>query len=219
MNVKSIMRNVSLRYALIILAIMLLFLNHHLGYSIGDSLLRSIGISPWTEGEGEGMHLPAMICTLALVIVVPMALRHYRKRHTRVLRTMLILFIVLQGVYPIVAKNTMFAIRHNTSGAASVDYDRNNISCQYQSSGVGTIPTTCTFKIFNYGNASSVAITPSIFARIGYPPKNIVVQPAIVPVVPHTTRTITAVFESSPIEGFEQATFNTNRVALKINIP
>ena len=165
------------------------------------------------------MHWPAVICVASLFIVVPLAVRHYRKRHKHVLRTLLILLVAMHSVYPYVAKNIMFAIMHNTSGSASVNYDRNSVTCQYQQSDMQPLSTTCTFKIFNYGNASSVAITPIIHVPIGYPRMNLMLHPQAVPVIPHHTQTITAVFESDHVESLEQAVFSTNRVSLTISIP
>jgi len=136
---------------------LLLLANHHLGESIGDSLLRAVGISPWTGKYNSGFHLPVLPGFALLVIGIIGTARFYRPRYPKIMSRLVIGSIAFFIVLPNITETTMFFVKHETKGTLSLDVT--NVNCDIRSDG-NEATADCQFKLYNYGKADRISIKP-----------------------------------------------------------
>lgn len=136
---------------------MLLISQTHMKESFGDQIFEAIGISPWTESNQNGLHLPVILGILLMIIGVAGSQRTLRGRHPKISRTVLIGCIAFFFIFPFMTQGVMFAAKYNAAGAASVQVT--DAKCNFASN-ENKVTADCSFKIFNYGKAEEVVIKP-----------------------------------------------------------
>lgn len=151
----------------------------HLGMSLGERMLRSMGISPWIEGDGVGLNLPPVIGLLLLITGIAGTERSYRHIYPKILSRLLIGCFVVILISPFVTEKTMFLINYNTSGFASLDYDSKESHCTYHSQEM-QVEARCTLVIYNYGKEQDIKVKPVISSAT-----EIELEPVIFAIRPH----------------------------------
>lgn len=146
-------------YISAVIAAMFLLPRHHLGESIGDSLFRAVGLSPWTGGENTGLHIPVIIGIPLLLVGIIGVVSVYRDRHPKIGNILVISCIVFALVFSTISEKTMFLVKQNAVDAASVDIANGN--CQFKTD-QNELLLNCTFTIYNYGKADRIELAPII---------------------------------------------------------
>lgn len=140
----------------IILALLLVSQNH-LKHSFGDSIFKSIGLSPWTNGESSGLHLPVIIGIILLIIGFIGAGRYYRSKYPKITSRLVIGCIVFFLVFPFITEGVMFLVKYNSKGMDSIDISSGK--CSFKSV-ENSVTADCSFTLFNYGEVDKIAINP-----------------------------------------------------------
>ncbi|MFC5528301.1 hypothetical protein [Cohnella yongneupensis] len=157
------MRKPSLFFIAIVIA-MLLMTNHYMNYSVGDSLFRFIGTSPWTEGDSTGMHLPVVLGLILIVVGIAGASKAYKPTYPKIVSRIIIGCILFSFLYPWATEKAAFIIKHNATGMDSFDYSKKDSSCTIRSDKPNNnqLTANCSFTIFNYGNESQLTVRPIV---------------------------------------------------------
>jgi hypothetical protein len=143
----------------VIVAMLLLSRYHHLDESVGDSLFRAVGLSPWTGSNNTGLHIPVIIGIPLLLVGIFGAVSVYRGRYPKIGSFLAISCIVFALVFGAIAEKTMFLVKRNALDAASVNIANSN--CQF-SSEQDELLLTCTFTVYNYGKVEKIQLAPII---------------------------------------------------------
>ncbi|CAI6028672.1 hypothetical protein PAECIP112173_00547 [Paenibacillus sp. JJ-100] len=143
--------------ALLLFAIIFTF-KHHLGFSVGDSLLSSIGISPYTTSYLSGVHI-TMFFGLGIL-----ACGYYLTRKEMMLefpilaRRLWIAVLVLIISYSYVTDKVMYVVKWGAGGMNGIAYMQNNSSCVYDVSSNGETLAICELTLKNYSSSPVVAM-------------------------------------------------------------
>ncbi|WP_442600720.1 hypothetical protein [Paenibacillus sp. KN14-4R] len=145
-------------YFIIVLMVGLFLLaNTHLKSSLGDSLFKAIGLSPWTDKNNTGLFLPAIIGLVLLLIGIVGTVRNFRSKYPKILSRLIMGTIAFFLVFPYVSEGVMFLVKHNSKGIDSIDISKGN--CNFKTEDNHVI-ANCNFAIFNYGQLDRIAIKP-----------------------------------------------------------
>jgi len=132
--------------------------NHHLGYSVGDSVFRAIGIPPWSRENG--LHYSAITGIIFLIVGYLGTTIYYLPRYKKIRSRVIIGCILFVWVFPFLSKTFMFSVHYNATNA--IGYAPNQTKCSYisdEASETG-VTASCSFILFNYGKSSEVSIRP-----------------------------------------------------------
>lgn len=159
----------------------LLFVSyHHLGYSFGDDLFRWAGLSPWTQRDRYGLHLPVIAGLILLTVGILWVSRIYRPRYPKILGRVLIGCVAWIVVFPFVTEHVMYLVKFNSSGISSVSYSKKDSKCDYRTEN-DVILAQCQIHIYSYGNERQVAVRPLNLdigdEMVNFEPKVIAVRP------------------------------------------
>lgn len=146
-------------FILCIIAALFLAANTHLKISLGDSIFRAIGISPWTKDNNNGWHLPVIISLILLIIGFVGAVKIYKEKYPKIVSRLIIGCIAFFLIMPLASEGVMFLVKRNSTSIHSIDIS--NSRCSYKSS-EDNVEANCTFTIFNYGNVNVISIKPVI---------------------------------------------------------
>lgn len=142
--------------ALLLFAIIFTF-KHHLGFSVGDSLLLSLGISPYTTSYLSGVHI-TMYFGLGML-----ACGYYLTRKEIVCdfpllaKTLWIAVLVVIFSYSFMTDKLMYVVKWGAKGMSSISYMQNDSSCTYDVSANGQALASCELTLKNYSNSAVVA--------------------------------------------------------------
>jgi len=137
-----------------------LLAEHHLGYSMGDSIFRTIGIPPWSKENGLGLHYSAITGIILLIVGYLGTTIHYLPRYKKIRSRVIIGCILFVWAFPYLSKPIMFAVNYNATDA--IAYMPDQTKCNYSSDEASetVIQGICSFTIFNYGKPSEILIRP-----------------------------------------------------------
>jgi hypothetical protein len=144
-------------FIIVIAAAMLLISQTHLKETFGDLIFETIGISPWTKSNQNGMHLPVIAGLFLMIIGVAGAQRTLRDRHPKLTGTILIGCIAFFFIFPFITQGIMYAVKYNASDTNSVHVT--DSKCNFTSI-ENKVTAECSFKVFNYGKAEELVIKP-----------------------------------------------------------
>jgi len=196
-------KNEGVLWLAVIFVSLCLLVNHHLGYSLGDSLLQAIGIPPWIGSDRQKLHVSAITLILVFLFAAVMAVRYYRPTVPRIISRIAIACIAFGIVFPYATEKVIVLVKLNSTSSDSIDY-LNDSKCTFSQLSPDRMQANCSLTLFNYGKVESVTITPTV-----------VFQDAIVPdlkfqgkefhnlLTPHQKTSISVTFESEPLVGPE----------------
>ncbi|MDQ0088740.1 hypothetical protein J2T12_002150 [Paenibacillus anaericanus] len=145
-------------YIAAILVALLLLPFHHLGYSLGDSIFKAVGLSPWSKINNTGFHLPAIIGILLLIVGTSGTVKFYKPKYPKILRRIIIGCCVFFIVVPYVSEGTMYLLKHNSNEIDSIDVA--DLKCRYKTDEGNSVIADCTFELYNYGKAEKISLKP-----------------------------------------------------------
>lgn len=146
-------------YYVSVLFIALLLLSfHHLGYSLGDSIFKAVGLSPWSKINNTGFHLPAIIGIILLIVGTSGTVKYYKPKYPKILRRIIIGCCVFFIVVPYVSEGTMYLLKHNSNGIDSIDVA--DLKCRYKTNEGNLVIADCSFELYNYGKVEKISLKP-----------------------------------------------------------
>ncbi|PYE52306.1 hypothetical protein HUB98_27445 [Paenibacillus barcinonensis] len=142
---------------LLVFAIIFTF-NHHLGFSVGDSLLLSIGISPYTKSYVSGVHITIFFGLGMLACGYYLARKEIMLRYPLVARTLWIAVVIVVSSYSFMTDKLMYVVKWGATGLNGISYTQNNSSCTYHVHPNGRVHATCELTLKNYSSSSIAAM-------------------------------------------------------------
>ncbi|BBI33750.1 hypothetical protein [Cohnella abietis] len=153
-------RNIGRFHFAVLLMLLIVFAKHHLHYSIADTLMRAVGLSPWSNAKyNTGVYIPNVVGLIVIGFVIILTSNYYRPLNPKILRTLILSSIAFAMIFPFVTEQTLFLVKHNSSGIHSFDYDREKSRCSYSSKDNSVI-AKCDIAYFNYGKENNITIKP-----------------------------------------------------------
>ncbi|MFC5527962.1 hypothetical protein [Cohnella yongneupensis] len=209
------MKRKSVLFVVILLLGLLMISKNHLDKSFGDYFFKLIGLSPWTDHDETGLHLPALLGISLLVIGMSVTVRTYRPRYPKILSRVIISCVVFVLICPIVSEKVMFLLKHNSKGINSLDFSTKDSRCNVQTVETA-IKANCSFTIFNYGSEEEVIIKPILIDR--YSDIDIDVKEHVVSIAPHRKHLFSVQFDGTQKNGTGFAgTFNKVGIELEVS--
>ncbi|BBH20422.1 hypothetical protein Back11_17670 [Paenibacillus baekrokdamisoli] len=207
------MKGKNILYVVILLLGLLMISDNHLDNSFGDYLFKFIGLSPWTDKDETGLHLPALLGFSLLIFGVSCTVRTYRPRFPKILSRVIIGCIAFILICPIVSEKTMFLLKHNSKGINSLDFSMKDSKCNFQTV-ESDVKANCSFTIYNYGIEEEVLIKPILKDK--YPDiENF--EEHVVNIAPHRKHTFSVQFDGTQRNGTGFAG-TLNKVGIELEV-
>lgn len=148
---------------LLLFAIIFTF-KHHLGFSVGDSLLLSIGISPYTTSYLSGVHITMYFGLGMLACGYYLTRKEIMCEFPLVARTLWIAVLTIIFCYSFMTDKLMYVVKWGATGMNSISYLQNDSSCTYDVSSNGYALATCELTLKNYSNSAvAVMVKPDLY--------------------------------------------------------
>ncbi|MCK6074156.1 hypothetical protein [Paenibacillus silvae] len=132
--------------------------NHHLGFSVGDSLLLSIGISPYTKAYVSGVHITVFFGLGMLACGYYLARKEIMTKYPLVAKTLWIAVVILISNYSFMTDKLMYVVKWGATGLSSISYSQNDSTCTYQVYADGQAHATCELLLKNYSSSAVAAM-------------------------------------------------------------
>lgn len=133
---------------LLIFIAMLLGITTETGFSLGDKLLLSLGISPWTTNGSSGFHIGIIIWFVLFLI----GILEVKREMSGLQILLLVLFIGLLSPWVLSSYMKPFYLGMQ-SGLAAVEYDSRNTQFRYKNSADGkSLEVIGAVTLTNYGD-------------------------------------------------------------------
>lgn len=179
-----------------IIVALFLLAQDHLKHSFGDTLFRLFGVSPWTNTENSGAHVPAIIGMILLLIGFVGSVRYLRPRYPKIASRLVMGCIAFFLVFPFITEGIMSLVKYNSNQVDSVSIS--NGKCSYQSEG-NHVKANCTLKIFNYGKVENIAVRPILPGYLDY--VDIEFEQKLISLHKHSEFTVGVLFEGNQKNG------------------
>ncbi|KAA8784516.1 hypothetical protein ABIE27_002383 [Paenibacillus sp. 4624] len=148
---------------LLLFAIIFTF-KHHLGFSVGDSLLLFIGISPYTTSYLSGVHITMYFGLGMLACGYYLTRKEIMCKFPLVAKTLWIAVLSIIFCYSFMTDKLMYVVKWGATGMNSISYMQNDSSCTYDVSSNGYALATCELTLKNYSNSAvAVMIKPDLY--------------------------------------------------------
>ena len=162
----------------------------HLGDTFGDWIFRSIGISPWTDEWNTGLHLPAILGIMALVIGFIGATRQLKPVYPKIISRLGWFCVAVLVLFPYITQGSLFLLKYNATGHDSIAIKDSQCKVNYEEA---DFRMECKVTLFNYGNIERVALKPIL------PPDlnnqvNATFESSSLRLDPHRKKTMTVAF-------------------------
>ncbi|WP_342555365.1 hypothetical protein [Paenibacillus sp. FSL R7-0652] len=153
------MRRIRLAFSgtLLLFAIIFTF-KHHLGFSVGDSLLLSIGISPYTTSYLSGVHITIYFGLGMLACGYYLTRKEMMHKFPLMARTLWIAVLIIIFSYSYMTDKLMYVVKWGSTGMSSISYMQNDSSCTYDVSSNGQALATCKLTLKNYSSSAVAAM-------------------------------------------------------------
>lgn len=208
------MKRKSVLYVVALLLGLLMISDNHLDNSYGDYLFKLIGLSPWTDRDETGIHLPAILGFSLLLIGVSGTVRTYRPRFPKILSSVIIGCIVFVLICPIASEKAMFLLKHNSKGINSLDFSIKDSKCDFQTV-ESAVKANCSFTIYNYGTEEDVLIKPILIDR--NPDFEVDFKDSVVSIAPHRKHLFNVQFDGTQRNGTGLAG-TLNKVGIELEV-
>ncbi|WP_458464303.1 hypothetical protein [Paenibacillus sp.] len=150
--------------ALLLFAIIFTF-NHHLGFSVGDTMLSAIGISPYTTSYLSGVHITLFLGLGIFACGFYLTRKEIGKSFPGLAKGLWIVVLAIVLSYSYMTDKFMYVAKWGASGINGVSYVQNTSSCSYNVQSNGETRATCDLALKNYGRDSVSAVLLPDLAR------------------------------------------------------
>ncbi|PQP80025.1 hypothetical protein C0Q44_29720, partial [Paenibacillus sp. PCH8] len=143
--------------ALLLFAIIFTF-NHHLGFSVGDTLLSAIGISPYTKSYLSGVHITLFLGLGIFACGFYLTRKEIARSLPGLAKWLWVLVLVIVLSYSFMTDKLMYIAKWGADGIHGISYVQNTSSCTYDVLDDGEARATCELTLKNYSGASVAAM-------------------------------------------------------------
>ncbi|MGQ8871654.1 hypothetical protein [Paenibacillus sp. TSA_86.1] len=143
--------------SLLLFAVIFTF-KHHLGFSVGDSLLSFIGISPYTTSYLSGVHITMYFGLGMLACGYYLTRKEIMRKFPLLARTLWIGVLIIIFSYSYMTDKLMYVVKWEATGVSSLSYMQNDSSCTYDVSSNGQAFATCKLTLKNYSSSAVAAM-------------------------------------------------------------
>ncbi|WP_440118730.1 hypothetical protein [Paenibacillus sp. QZ-Y1] len=143
--------------ALLLFAIIFTF-KHHLGFSVGDTLLSAIGVSPYTTAYLSGVHITLFLGMGLFACGFYLTRKEIMSSSPGLAKRLWILVIAIVLSYSYMTDKLMYVAKWGASGIDGISYIQNTSSCTYDVLKNGDARATCDLTLKNYSRESVVAV-------------------------------------------------------------
>lgn len=150
--------------ALLLFAI-IFTVNHHLGFSVGDTMLSAIGISPYTTSYLSGVHITLFLGLGIFACGFYLTRKEIGKSFPALAKGLWIVVIAIVLSYSYMTDKFMYVAKWGASGINAVSYVQNASSCTFNVLKTGETRATCDLTLKNYGRDSVSAVLLPDLAR------------------------------------------------------
>lgn len=152
---------------LLMFAIMFTF-KHHLGYSVGDTILSHLGVSPYTKSYISGVHVTFFVGIGLIWCGYYVVRRELMQAYPRLAKKLWLVVLLVIVSYPYVSDKMMYLTKWGATGMDGVYFVRDESSCIYNVQESGVTGAACTITLKNYGRHDvSVALKPDLARTYG----------------------------------------------------
>ncbi|WFR61916.1 hypothetical protein P9222_26950 [Paenibacillus amylolyticus] len=147
---------------LLLFAIIFTF-NHHLGFSVGDTMLSAIGISPYTTSYLSGVHITLFLGLGIFACGYYLTRKEIGKWFPGFAKGLWIVVLAIVLSYSYMTDKFMYVAKWGVSGIDAISYEQNSSSCTYNVLKTGETRATCDLTLKNYGGeVLSVSLIPDL---------------------------------------------------------
>lgn len=143
--------------ALLLFAIIFTF-NHHLGFSVGDTLLSAIGMSPYTKSYLSGVHITIFLGLGIFACGFYLTRKEIGRTFPGLAKRLWIVVLAIVLSYSFMTDKLMYVVKWGASGIHGISYVQNTSSCTYDVLEDGATRATCELTLKNYSSASVAAV-------------------------------------------------------------
>ncbi|WP_145319180.1 hypothetical protein [Paenibacillus xylanexedens] len=143
--------------ALLLFAIIFTF-NHHLGFSVGDTMLSAIGISPYTTSYLSGVHITLFLGMGFFACGFYLTRKEIVKGSPGLAKGLWIVVLAIVLSYSSMTDKFMYVAKWGASGIDGISYVQNKSSCTFNVLMTGETRATCDLTLKNYGREPVAAV-------------------------------------------------------------
>ncbi|WP_434751783.1 hypothetical protein [Paenibacillus amylolyticus] len=143
--------------ALLLFAVIFTF-KHHLGFSVGDSLLLFVGISPYTTSYLSGVHITMYFGLGMLACGYYLTRKEIMCKFPLLAKTLWMGVLIIIFSYSYMTDKLMYVVKWEATGVNSLSYMQNDSSCTYDVSSNGQAFATCKLTLKNYSSSAVAAM-------------------------------------------------------------
>ncbi|WP_338543033.1 hypothetical protein [Paenibacillus tundrae] len=160
------MSRAKLTFSIIFLLFSIIFtFNHHLGFSVGDTILSKVGLLPYTTTYVRGVHITLFIGLGMLVCSYFITRKLLGSSFPRLASKLWLMVLVIVLSYSFITDKVMYVVKWNATGTNAVSYVQNQSSCMYDVVDDGDTLASCYLIIKNYSGQLVVAMVKPDLAR------------------------------------------------------
>lgn len=135
----------------------------HLGNSFGNWLFRLLGIPLWTAQDNTGLYLPNNLGIIVLIVGFIGATRQLKPVYPKIISWLIGGSFVFVLLFPYVTEASMFLLKYNATGHASVAIKDSQCSIRQDEQ---SAEMSCTLTLLNYGKEKEITLQPILPADI-----------------------------------------------------
>ncbi|MFB8373416.1 hypothetical protein ACWIE6_06395 [Paenibacillus taichungensis] len=158
------------RTRLVFSAMLLLFgiiftFKHHLGFSVGDTMLSAIGMSPYTTSYVSGVHITIFFGMGILACSYYLTRKEIMPLYPVLAKRLWLIVLAIVLSYSYMTDKLMYVAKWGASGINGVSYVQNDSSCTYDVLDNGITRVNCDLTLKNYTRESVAAVLLPDLAR------------------------------------------------------
>ncbi|KMV00662.1 hypothetical protein ACS72_03340 [Acinetobacter sp. VT 511] len=136
-----------------------------LGFSVGDTMLSAIGISPYTTSYLSGVHITLFLGLGIFACGFYLTRKEIGKSFPGLAKGLWIVVIAIVLSYSYMTDKFMYVAKWGATGINAVSYVQNASSCTFNVLKTGETRATCDLTLKNYGRDSVSAVLLPDLAR------------------------------------------------------
>ncbi|MFC9707860.1 hypothetical protein JNUCC31_26520 [Paenibacillus sp. JNUCC31] len=138
---------------------------HHLGFSVGDTMLSAIGLSPYTTSYASGVHITLFLGMGILACSYYVTRQEMMPFYPSLAKRLWLIVLVIVLSYSYMTDKLMYVAKWGASGINGVSYVQNNSSCTYDVLDNGITRVNCDLTLKNYSREPVAAVLLPDLAR------------------------------------------------------
>ncbi|MGC5771336.1 hypothetical protein [Paenibacillus pabuli] len=138
---------------------------HHLGFSVGDTMLSAMGLSPYTTAYVRGVHITLFLGMGLLACSYYLTRQEMMPFYPSLAKRLWLIVLVIVFSYSYMTDKLMYVAKWGASGINGVSYVQNKSSCTYDVLDNGITRVNCDLTLKNYSREPVAAVLLPDLAR------------------------------------------------------